>query len=78
MPYPIKTLITNALDKSHVWAFISANGRLPTTLRLAIRANPSTRGFAARRNVAEAERANASVAKPEGRVRVDNFVLAQI
>ena len=32
---------------------ISYNGRLPTTLRLAIRANPSTRGFAARRNVAE-------------------------
>jgi hypothetical protein len=57
---------------------LAANGRLPTTLRLAIRANPSTRGFAARRNVAEAERANASVAKPEGRARLDNFVLAQI
>jgi hypothetical protein len=36
---------------------MSPNGRLPATLRLAIRANPSTRGFAARRNVAEAERA---------------------
>jgi hypothetical protein len=67
-----------ALIKQMHGIYISPNGRLPTTLRLAIRANPSTRGFAARRNVAEAERANASIAKPEGRVRVDNFALAQI
>jgi hypothetical protein len=57
MPYPIKTLKTKELYKSHVWAFISANGRRPTTLRPPIGANPSTRGFAGGRNVAEAERA---------------------
>ena len=36
---------------------IAHNGRLPATLRPPIRANPSTRGFAGGRNVAEAERA---------------------
>ena len=36
---------------------IAPNGRLPATLRPPIRANPSTRGFAGGRNVAEAKRA---------------------
>jgi hypothetical protein len=56
---------------------MSPNGCQPTTLRLAIRANPSTRGFAARRNVAEVERAHASVTKP-GEPTEDNPKPAQI
>jgi hypothetical protein len=46
-----------ACNKQMLGQKLAPNGRLPATLRLAIRANPSTRGFAARRNVAEAERA---------------------
>ena len=48
-------------------AHIAPNGPPPATLRPTIRANPSTRGFAGGRNVAEAERANASGARPDER-----------
>jgi hypothetical protein len=56
---------------------LAPNGRRPTTLRPPIRANPSTRGFAGGRNVAEVERAHASVTKP-GEPTEDNPKPAQI
>jgi len=64
--------ITKARDK------ISPNGPPPATLRPPIRANPSTRGFAGGRNVAEVERANASVTRPEDRAILFIFQLSAI